>query len=53
MRFKTIAPNIYWLDFDSQYQLAEAFLRFQEHYESPEFKDKVFTYGQVWLKIRK
>jgi hypothetical protein len=52
MKFKIIAPNIYWIDFNSQYQLASTFLRFQEHYESPEFKDKVFTLGQYreWYK---
>lgn len=52
MRFKIIAPNIYWVDFDFQYELAMSFLRFQEHYESPEFKDKVFTLGQYreWYK---
>lgn len=52
MKFKTIAPNIYWIDFNSQYELASTFLRFQEHYESPEFKDKVFTLGQYreWYK---
>lgn len=52
MKLKMIAPKIYWIDFDSQYDLAMSFLRFQEHYESPEFKDKVFTLGQYreWYK---
>jgi hypothetical protein len=27
--------------------LAETLLRFQEHYESPEFKNKIFTVGQI------
>lgn len=52
MRLKTIAPKIYWLDFNTQEELAASFLRFQEHYESPEFKDKIFTLGQyrAWYK---
>jgi len=52
MRFKNIAPKIYWIDFDTQEELAMSFLRFQEHYESPGFKDKIFTLGQYreWYK---
>lgn len=52
IRFKTIAPKIYWLDFNTQEDLTMSFLRFQEHYESPEFKDKIFTLGQYreWYK---
>jgi hypothetical protein len=30
----------------SQKELAKTFMRFQEHYESPVFKNKVFTCGQ-------
>lgn len=34
--------------FPSQYELASTFLRFQEHYESPEFRDKVFTHEEYF-----
>lgn len=37
------AEKIYLLVFDTQENLAKTFLRFQEHYECPKFKDKVFT----------
>lgn len=52
MRFKNIAPKIYWIDYDTQEELAMSFLRLQEHYGSPEFKDKIFTLGQYkeWYK---
>lgn len=40
---------------DSQNELAETFIRFQEHYESANcnFKDKIFTLGQLknWYSI--
>lgn len=32
---------------DSQDELGSTFLRFQEHYESPEWKGKIFTIGQL------
>jgi len=35
--------NIFHLRFDDEREMCEAFLRFQEHYESPEFKGKIFT----------
>lgn len=38
--------NIIHVNFDTQEELAETFCRFQEYYESPEFKGKVFTLGQ-------
>ena len=52
MILKQIAPKIYWIDYDNQEDLAMSFLRFQEHYESPEFKDEIFTIGQYreWYK---
>lgn len=34
---------IYYLRFSTQHLLCSTFLRFQEHYESPEFKGKIFT----------
>lgn len=47
-----ILKNIYWLEFDSSQQMAETFLRFQEHYESPEFAGKFFSLDEfkVWYQ---
>jgi hypothetical protein len=41
--------NTIWVSADSQKQLGETFIRFQEYYESPSsnFKNKIFTLGQV------
>src|SRR6266481_5073696 len=38
-----VLKNIFLLEFETQFELTSTFLRFQEHYESPEFRDKVFT----------
>lgn len=38
-----IIPEIILLVFDNQYDITSTFLRFQEHYESPEFAGKIFT----------
>lgn len=38
-----VREGIYLLKFEEQEKLASAFLRFQEHYESPEFRGKFFT----------
>lgn len=35
--------RIYLVLFKTQYRLAATFMRFQEHYESPKFRDKVFS----------
>jgi len=34
---------VYNVLFESQYKMTSTFLRFQEHYESPEFAGKIFT----------
>lgn len=41
--------NSVWVWADSQEELGLTFMRFQEHYESPnpDFKNKVFTMGQL------
>ena len=36
-------PPIYLVEAENRQVLAETFMRFQEYYESPEFKGKVFT----------
>ena len=38
-----VAPGIFVVRFKTQYKLASTFLRIQEHYESTQFKDRVFT----------
>jgi hypothetical protein len=38
-----ILQEIFHLNFDSQLDLCSTFLRFQEYYESPQFKGKIFT----------
>lgn len=35
--------DIFHLSFENTEEMAQAFLRFQEHYESPEFRGKIFT----------
>lgn len=43
---RTIGPSIIHLVYDTQTDLAKAFCRIQEHYESPKFRGEVFTFGQ-------
>jgi hypothetical protein len=38
-----LTDKIHLLTFKNQLELTSTFLRFQEHYESPEFKGKIFT----------
>lgn len=47
MVFKALTPKIIIVCADSQEELGRTFLRFQEHYESPEWRGKVFTIGQL------
>lgn len=48
-------PNIYHLEFENQQDLTSTLLRFQEHYESPKFRNKVFTIEQFvrWYRSEK
>jgi hypothetical protein len=43
IKLEAIKDNIFHLSMPTQYLLNSVFLRFQEHYESPEFKGKIFT----------
>lgn len=43
MKVSEILKNVYHVNFDSQFELASTFVRFQEFYENSEFKGKVFT----------
>jgi hypothetical protein len=38
-----VADRVFLVRFDTQYALASTFLRFQEHYESPKFRNRVFS----------
>lgn len=40
---KEILPKIFLLEFDNQVNLMTTFCRFQEHYESPEFRGRIFS----------
>lgn len=46
MKIERITKKIIHLHFGTQQRLASTFMRFQEHYESPEWRGKVFTVGQ-------
>ena len=54
MRVKEIYPKIYLVTFRSYTKMCMTFLRFQEHYESPEFKGKIFTLDEFkkWYQER-
>jgi hypothetical protein len=43
MKKKQVLPNIYLVEFDTTQEAAMTFMRFQEHYESPKFRNKIFT----------
>jgi hypothetical protein len=43
---KRFMKGIYLVQFSSQKDMAETFLRFQEHYESPKFMGQIFTHEQ-------
>jgi hypothetical protein len=49
---KEIEPNIFLLEFESRSDLAYTFLRPQEYYENPHFRDTIFTHKQFekWYK---
>ena len=51
---KNISKNIFLLVFENQKEITSTFLRFQEHFESPEFRGKIFTlkeYKEWYSKI--
>lgn len=50
-----IADSVYLLVFNTQYELTSTFLRFQEYYESPEFRGKIFRlkeYKEWYSKLK-
>ncbi len=42
-KVKKITDRIYQLSFNNRFDLTMTFMRFQEYYESPKFRNKVFT----------
>lgn len=44
---KNITDKMYLLIFNSQKEITETFLRFQEYYESPKFKGKIFSLDEL------
>jgi hypothetical protein len=55
LKIKSQPYNSVWVFADSQTELNLSFMRFTEHYESPnpQFKDNIFTVGQLkrWYSI--
>ena len=54
MRITEIVKNIFQINYATQKELARAFCRFQEHYESPEFAGKIFALAEYrkWYSNR-
>jgi len=53
IRKREIFPNILALTFEDNYELAMSFIRIQEFYESPKFKNEYFTledFIDYWVK---
>jgi hypothetical protein len=46
LKIKKQIYNAVLISADSDEELADSLMRFQEHYESPEWADKIFTIGQ-------
>jgi hypothetical protein len=49
---KKIASGIYLISFNEQINMCKTLLRFAEHYESPQFRNKIFTLKEFrsWYK---
>jgi len=49
LKLKKQPYNSVWISADSQKELGETFIRFQEYYESPSkrFRNKIFTLGDI------
>lgn len=43
MKKKQILPNVYLVEFPTTIEAAMTFMRFQEHYESPKYRNKIFS----------
>lgn len=51
-QMQEILPGVYHLNFSKRTDLTSTLLRFQEHYESPKFRNKIFTIPEFvrWYK---
>lgn len=49
---RKVAPSIYLVSFDDHVNMCKVLLRFAEHYESPKFRNKIFTLKEFkkWYK---
>lgn len=56
LKLKKQPYNSVWISADSQTELGETFIRFQEYYESPnpQFRNQIFTLGSIkhWYSIQ-
>lgn len=52
-KVKELIPQVYHLEFKTQKDLTSTLLRFQEHYESPKFRKKIFSFKEFisWYKL--
>jgi hypothetical protein len=50
-----VTPGVYFIRFDDARTASETFMRFQEHYESPEFAGKIFSREEfeAWYSAQK
>ena len=46
MTLTEVLPQVYWIAFPDSQSAARCFMRFQEHYESPEFRNKIFSHSK-------
>jgi hypothetical protein len=53
MTINELVKNIYHVNFEKQKDLCETFMRFQEHFESPEFRGRVFSIREYKAWYRK
>jgi hypothetical protein len=43
IKFKEILPRVFHIEFKNQLEITSTLMRFQEYFESPKFKNKIFT----------
>jgi hypothetical protein len=46
VKVREVVPDVFHLQFPTQHLMTATFMRFQEHYESPEYAGKVFTHKE-------
>lgn len=46
MNLAEVEPHIFHVHMPTEFMLSATFLRFQEHFESPEFRNKIFSLGE-------